>query len=354
MPRTPAAIARQVLQGLASLALAVALLGWLLPALTGTPWSTILGIVTGVGWPTFFGLLAWMFLGLSCYTFTLTGSLPGLRHRQAILANLAGSGVSNLLPGGGAVGAGLTYAMYRSWRFCHRDIGTSILVTAVWNMLARVLLPVVAALVLLPSTQQVPAPMLRGALLGGVGGALIAGSLIAMIASRRATRGVGRVVDRIVRLVARRERGSRDVERLALDLRDTTIGVIRGRWLPMTVGLVGFMGVYFVLFRECLEAVGVHLSWPHAFAAYAVGRLLTTVAVTPGGIGVAEAGAAAVLLAFGVPGEGTAAAVTLFALYSFVLEIPLGALAIVVWLNTRRGAAQEAAPAAPAPASPPG
>lgn len=94
------------------------------------------------------------------------------------------------------------------------------------------------------------------------------------------------------------------------------------------------MGVYFVLFRQCLVAVGVDLSWGHAFAAYAVGRLLTAVAVTPGGIGVAEAGSAAVMLAFGVPGDLTAAAVTLFALFSFLLEIPFGAIAAVIWLTT--------------------
>lgn len=338
MPRTPGAIAKQAVQILASMALAGVLLGWLLPFLTGTPWSTILGIITGIGWVTFFELLGLMFVGLYCYTFTLTGSLPGLRHSQAILANLAGSGVSNTLPGGGAVGAALTYAMFRSWRFSHRRISTSIIVTAVWNMLARVILPVIAAVLLLPETQNVPTAMIQGAIVGGAGGAVIAAALLAIIASRRAARWVGRAVDTVFGPLVRRIRRTQprhDVEELALDLRDKIIDLVRGRWFPLTFGLAGFMGIYFVLFRQCLEAVGVHMSWSHAFAAYAVGRLLTTVAVTPGGIGVAEAGSAAVMLAMGVPGEGTAAAVTLFALFSYLLEIPLGALAAVLWLNTR-------------------
>lgn len=338
LPRTPAAIARQAVQILASMALAVGLLGWGLPYLTETSWSTILGIIIGIGWPAFFGLLGLMFVGLYCYTFTLTGSLPGLRHSQAILANLAGSGVSNTLPGGGAVGSVLTYAMFRSWRFSHRGISTSIIVTAVWNMLARVLLPVIAAVLLIPEAGRVPAAMVQGAVVGGAGGALIAAALIAIISSRRAARWVGRAVDRLFGPLIRRLRRStrrHDAERLALDVRDKIIDVVRSRWPALTFGLVGFMGVYFLLFRQCLEAVGVHMSWSHAFAAYAVGRLLTTVAVTPGGIGVAEAGAAAVMIALGVPGEGTAAAVTLFALYSYLLEIPFGALAAVIWLNTR-------------------
>lgn len=68
-------------------------------------------------------------------------------------------------------------------------------------------------------------------------------------------------------------------------MRDTIIDAVRSRWPSLTFGLIGFMGVYFLLFRQCLEAVDVHLSWSHAFAAYAVGRLLTTVAVTPAASG---------------------------------------------------------------------
>ncbi|MDO5712069.1 MAG: lysylphosphatidylglycerol synthase domain-containing protein [Micrococcales bacterium] len=338
VPATPRAIGRRVLQITASLGLAAALLGWGLPYLTHTSWETIIGIVTGIGWPTFFVLLGLMFLGLYAYTFTLTGSLPGLRHSQALLANLAGSAVSNVLPGGGAVGAVLTYGMFRSWRFSHRRIGTSIVVTSVWNILARVLLPVLAALVLIPETEKVPAAMIKGAIVGGAGAGLVAAALLAVIASRRAARWVGHMVNRVIGPMqrARRETQPRqDIAELALDLRDKTLDIARHRWLPLSFGIVGFMGIYFILFRQCLEAVGAHMSWGHAFAAYAVGRLLTAVSVTPGGIGVAEAGAAAVMLALGVPGDVTAAAVTLFALFSFLLEIPFGAVSAIVWMATR-------------------
>jgi hypothetical protein len=46
-----------------------------------------------------------MLAGLWCYTFTFTGSLPGLTQSKALVVNLCGSSVSNLLPGGGAVGS---------------------------------------------------------------------------------------------------------------------------------------------------------------------------------------------------------------------------------------------------------
>ncbi len=337
-PRTPGAIARRVVQIVASLGIAAALLGWGLPYLTRTSWATIIEIVTGIGWAAFLPLLCLMFTGLYCYTFTLTASLPGLRHHQALMVNLSGSAASNAFPGGGALGGVLTYAMYRSWGFTYGSITTSIVVTMVWNVLARVILPVLAALVLVTGGGSVPAAMAQGAIAGGAGGALLAGALICVIASERAARSVGRGIDRLggplLKRVVRTS-AEPDIEKLTLALRATIIDLVRTRWLALTLGLAGFMGIYFVLFRQCLAAVGVDLSWQHAFAAYAVGRLLTAVPVTPGGIGVAEAGAAAVMLALGVPGDATAAAVTLFALFSFLLEIPFGAIAVTIWLNTR-------------------
>ena len=54
----------------------------------------------------------------------------------------AGSSVGNLLPGGGAAGLAATYTICRSWGFSRRDISTSAIVTGVWNVLARVALPV--------------------------------------------------------------------------------------------------------------------------------------------------------------------------------------------------------------------
>ena len=57
----------------------------------------------------------------------------------------------------------------------------------------------------------------------------------------------------------------------------------------MTLGLVGFFGVYYLLFLLCMHTPGVDLLYGQLFAAYAIGRLLTAVGITPGGLGVTEA-----------------------------------------------------------------
>jgi uncharacterized protein (TIRG00374 family) len=104
----------------------------------------------------------------------------------------------------------------------------------------------------------------------------------------------------------------------------------------MTFGLVGFFGVYYVLFWFCLHAVGVHMSFGQIFAAYAVGRLLTAVGLTPGGVGVTESGTAAVLVAWGAEPAGALAGVVLFSVYTHLMEIPLGAIGWLAWGVSRK------------------
>ena len=79
------------------------------------------------------------------------------------------------------------------------------------------------------------------------------------------------------------------------------------------------------------------------FAAYAVGRLLTTVGVTPGGLGVTEAGTLAVLVAWGADKPAAAAGVLVFALFTHLLEVPLGALGWLAWWLMPKQAVVDAA-----------
>ena len=75
-------------------------------------------------------------------------------------------------------------------------------------------------------------------------------------------------------------------------------------------------------------------------AAFALGRLLTSVAVTPGGIGLVEAGSVALLVAMGADPAQAASGILLFTIFTHILEIPFGVLAWLVWLWGRgRGSA---------------
>jgi uncharacterized protein (TIRG00374 family) len=343
-----------VLQGLVGLVLAVVLLGWGLPYFSGTSWGQIVQTMEHVGWGTAGWLFGLMVLGLWLYTFTLTGSLPGLSHLKALTVNVAGSAVGNLLPGGGAAGVAVTYAMCRSWGFSRRDISTSIIVSGVWNVMARVALPVLGVLVLVLGSTPMPRAVSQGGVAGAIGALLLLGVFIAIIASERAATRIGHLLSRLLRPVSSRiRRGpTMTIDELIHDLRARITAVVGSGWLSMTAGIVGFFGVYFVLFWGCLSSVGVRMPFAELFAAYAVGRLLTAVGITPGGVGVTETGTVAVLIAWGADPTAAAAGVVLFSIYTHLLEIPLGAIGGLAWSLTRQRRTTAAPSASPDPDSP--
>ncbi|HET8601939.1 MAG TPA: lysylphosphatidylglycerol synthase transmembrane domain-containing protein [Segeticoccus sp.] len=329
---------RRVVQVVLGLALAGVLLGVALPRLTSTSWGHVADTIGTVGLPTAVGLFVLMLAGLWAYTFTLTGSLPGLTHPRALVVNVAGSAVGNLLPGGGAAGVAVTYLMCRSWGFSRRDISTSIIVSGVWNILARVALPVVGLAVLIASPVSLPSAVVRGGLVGAVGGAALLAVFVGVVASEATANRVGHALDVALTPLSRRLRKGKDVniDALIADLRRRMASVVHTGWAAMTGGLVGFFGLYFLLFWLCLAAVGVHLSPAQVFAAYAVGRLLTAVGITPGGLGFTETGTALVLTSWGAHPTAAVAGVVLFSLYSHLAELPLGALGWLAWAVGRR------------------
>jgi putative heme transporter len=329
---------KQMVQGVPGVILAIVLVVWWLPRIAQTSWGAVFEALSHIGFGSVLTLYALMCLGLWCYTFTLTGSLPGLRHLQALIVNLCGSSAGNFLPGGGAAGVAVTYAAFRSWGFSRRAISTSIIVSGVWNLLARMILPVAALIALLVAGRDLPLAVIRGGLIGAAAGLALLALFVAALASERVTRSLGRALNRVLRLLHRRFRTMHEVgvDEFITDQRVRIVRVVRRGGVKMTFGLVGYFAVFYVLFWQSLHVVGLRMGFPYMFAAYAVGRLLSAIGITPGGVGVTEGGAVAVLVAFGaVPAEALSG-IVLFSLYTHVMEVPLGTLAFVGWAVSKK------------------
>ena len=105
----------------------------------------------------------------------------------------------------------------------------------------------------------------------------------------------------------------------------------------MAIGGLGYPAFQAALLWLCLQAVGAKASVAAVLLTYAVERLLTLVPFTPGGVGVVETGASAVLIAAGVDPASAVGGFLLFRVFSYLVEIPLGG-AIAAWwlLRTRR------------------
>lgn len=339
-PRAPRWGVRQLLQFAVGIGLAAALLIWGIPYFGETSWGAIWQSMRVVPLSHVIGFQALMLAGLYCYTFTLTGALPGLTHWRALILNLCGSSVSNLLPGGGAVGLAATYAMCRSWGFTNRATSTMAIVTGVWNVLTRMALPVIAIIGLWWGHDHLPTALRDAAIAGMITGLVVMGVLVAVIASERQAQRVGRFFDRLLGPLFRRSKrtATMSVDQLVRDLRARITTTVRRGWAKMTFGMVGFFGLYYVMFVLIMRDVGVGLPLGILFAAFAIGRLLTAVGITPGGLGVTESATVIALVGWGAPSAEATAGVILFSVITHLMEVPLGGLGWLAWTaTTRRG-----------------
>lgn len=328
---------RRIVETSISLAVIVVIFAFVIPKMTGAGYSAVWQQITALDSTDVVVLTAIWMAAMLAYTGVLTNSLPGLRHRQALVVNFAGSAVSNVMPFGGAVGVGATYAIDMSWGFAPPAVTISILVSGVWNVFAKLGMPAIALLLVLvtgESNSRLLLPTLVGlvALVGAI-------AVIAMVLrSESLARSIGRFGQRVVDLVSRllRRRHTPDVVDAVLDFRHNSIGLVRRRWLPITVWIVAFNGLQYLLLLACVRAIGVQdVGWAEVFAAFAFARLLETVPLTPSGVGFVEAGAASALIAFGGGQDASTAAVFLFRGFVYLLEIPVGALCWVLWASLR-------------------
>ncbi|WP_109473158.1 lysylphosphatidylglycerol synthase transmembrane domain-containing protein [Ornithinimicrobium cavernae] len=322
---------REVLQSVVGLTIATLLLIFVLPRVADSSWPDILRQMALVGGWVAVLMVVLKLIGLYSYTFTLTGSLPGLSHRRALLVNASGSMISNIMPMGGAVAVAITYVMCRSWGFMRRNISTSLVVTGVWNIMARLALPVIAILVVIIGPMDTPAPVILGSVIAVVALLMVLAFFLAVIYSDKASHLVGHSLGWVAKPFSKRLRAGANLDSLIQDQRGRWGNVASSNGWKMSLGLAGMLGIFFVLYLVACHTVGVELPIAHIFAAYAIRQLLTVVAITPGGLGITEAGTAAVLIAFGADPTAAAAAALLYAVVTHLLDVPLGALAMLIW-----------------------
>lgn len=258
-------------------------------------------------------------------------ALPGLRLGPAVAVDWTTSTVTNLLPGGSALAVGLTWSMYRSLGSTGAAIARSVVVTGVWDTLVKLGTPLPAVLWL--ATQRPVGPVLvQAGVLGGILFVVAAGLGAAVLAGPAPAGAIGRLLDRLPAV------GTGWPERLDR-LRVDTLGLLRHRGPALTAATVLGHANLYLLLVVCLRAVGVErsvLGLAPILAAFAFGRLVTAVPLTPGGLGVLEVGLVGALTAAGDAPDGpVVAAVLLFRFCSFALPLPLG-LAGWLWWSGRR------------------
>ncbi len=326
---------KRIVQSLISVVIVVGIFAFVLPRLASYEdvWETITDM-TGLEIGSLLAVGLW---NLVTYWFVMVAVLPGLRYREAAVVNQASTAVSNTLPAGGAIGVGVTYAMYTSWGFTASEIALSALVSGVWNNFVKLGMPIIAV-GLLAIAGGASAAELTAAAVGFVTLVLSITLFALVLHSERLAAAVGRRVgatlSRVRVWVGGKPLG--DLGEAALAFRRRTIGLLHDRWLRLSVVSIISHGSLFIVLLVTLRHVGVSeqaLSWVEALVAFSIVRLVSALPVTPGGVGVVEAGLA-LALRLATDGQFDAeivAAVLVFRAITYFMPIPLGASAYVLW-----------------------
>jgi uncharacterized protein (TIRG00374 family) len=291
--------------------------------------------VTGLSALGVAGLVAMEIINLATFAPPWMAAFPGLSFLHALVLTQASTAAASVLPGGDAVGIAISYSMLRRWGFSIEQVTVGSAATTVWNAFANVVFAVVAVGGLAISGESHPL-LTTAAVIGSAAvGVAIALFAVALNDDHNA-RLVGRLAERVWNHAARalhRSPATGWQERL-VGFRREAIGLLRRRWLALTAGtLAGHLTVFGVLL-VALRAVGVtsaDVNLSEAFAAWALIRLLTTVPITPGGLGVVELGLTGALVSFGGHRASVVAAVLLYRVLTYVPPIAIGGVCLLVW-----------------------
>jgi uncharacterized protein (TIRG00374 family) len=283
-------------------------------------------VATLAGMALFWGFTMW------CYAGVMVHALPGLTRAQGIVTNFSGSALANVVPFGGAAGLGATYAQNLSWGFDLGSVTLSIIVSGVWNVFAKLGMPIIV-LALLGIIGHATNGLGFAAMVGF--GALLAAVIVftLIFKSERLAAAVGTRAERIVNALRRlvRRPAREGLGQRVLEFRHQTVGLVREHWRGLTAWMVLYKVSQGLLSLMAARAVGIEIGWLEILAVYTFGELLSTIPLTPGGVGFVEAGSAGLLVSFGAPNEAALAAVLLYRVFTYLFEIPLGGIGWITW-----------------------
>ena len=302
-------------------------------------WTAVRNAVVGLS------AADWLLLGgvaavrLAIEPLLLMASTPKLTWSKALPGYLAPAATASIIPGPSDLAA--RYAMFRSWGYSGAQTSASVMLVFLFTTFAKVALPAVATAILLAfgrstSRMMAIAAIAIGAIIGGA--TMIALLLRSEQTARRLGHAAGTAAHRIAAWfrIKAPEMLAADLADRAAHFGDRTGHVLRSRshlaWPAAAAG----QAALFVILLVSVRVVGIgsgELDWVAIFAAFALVQLLTSIPITPSGLGVAEA-AYVTLLAVGATSglidEVTAAAL-IYRVFSWLVIIPLGGIAWLWW-----------------------
>ena len=153
-------------------------------------------------WPQALLVAAAAAASMASAWFMICAVLPSVRLREAAVVNLGSNAVANTLPGGGALAMGVSWAMLSGWGVSTAEYVLYSLVSGIWNVFARLGLPVLALLVLVPAARPA-AGLIAAAVVGLALLAAAAAALGLLLRSESFADRAGRALQRVLVVACR-------------------------------------------------------------------------------------------------------------------------------------------------------
>ncbi|HSC90240.1 MAG TPA: lysylphosphatidylglycerol synthase transmembrane domain-containing protein [Gaiellaceae bacterium] len=322
---------------------------WFLPTIAdyGDVWD----VLKELSWGWIAAFAAVVIVNLATFAPPWLVVLPRLRFFQALELTQASTALSIVFPAGMAAGMGVSFGMLQRWGFPRREITRAMTLVGLWNQFLNLVFPIVAVFLLTASGEET-ALLATAAFVGVAILGVAVTAFVLALSSARLAHEVGEIAARLTSWALGKVRrgpvswGGPSFERFRAGAGE----LLARRWHLLTAAsLAGSLSVYLVLLVS-LRALGVdasQLSAVEVFAAWALVRLLGTVPITPGGIGVIELGLTTALVAFGGNNAGVVAAVLVYRFLTIVPTLVYGLVAAGTWRRHRP-------PAEPVPVPPVG
>jgi len=326
---------RRMVSAVASVVVVAAIFGFALPHVAS--YRSVWASIEMMTWAQVLLVVIAAVASLVAGWMVICSVLPAIRLREAAVVNLGSTAVANTLPAGGALAMGVSWAMLSGWGVSPAGYVLYTLVSGIWNVFARLGLPVVALLIIV-TVSRPQAGLLAGAVAGLALLVLVAVGFGLLLRSESCAVRVGAVLQCALATacrLARRPPPSPAAGSL-LGFRERARGLLAARGWRITAATAASNLALWLVLLTSVRGLGLSQSqvpWQTCLAAFAFVRLLTVLPITPGGAGITELGLVGILAAGAdhkVAAQVTAA-VLLYRAVTYLAPIPSGALAWAAW-----------------------
>lgn len=290
---------------------------------------------------------------LIAYGFPFMAATPGLRFWRSEQLNQAAFAISNGVPAGGAFGLAVQYAMLATYKIPGTVATAAITAVGLWSIFVSLGLPILGVLALSASGGDLEYAW--AAVLGLV--ILVVAIIVFVLVMRSESLAlkVGHLGNRVVKPLRPRIKALGDLDLVApiTKFRADMYGLLKRRWLVITLAQLGVILTQFLIFYVALRGVEgwgeAGTSALAAFGAFATAQIMLMVPITPGGLGTVDAVIIALLQSTGTSAGDATAADLVWRAASYVPQIIIGIIALVTWFKK----ANEAFATVSTPSEPP-